>query len=87
MPAPQIVLNLLQRFFDFREQYRSGHYNEAQLRCEFLDPFFAALGWDMTNAQNYAPQYCEVIQEVSLTIEGQAKAPDYEFRIGPINYD
>ena len=82
MPAPQIVLDLVQRFNDCREQYRTGNYNEAQLRREFLDPFFAALGWDMTNAQNFAPQYREVIQEASLTIEGQAEAPDYEFRIG-----
>ena len=81
MPAPQIILDLVQRFHDSREQYRSGRYNEAQLRREFLDPFFSALGWDMTNAQNNAPQYREVIQEDTLEIEGQAKAPDYAFGI------
>jgi hypothetical protein len=82
MPAPQIILDLVQRFSDSRDEYRSGHYNEAQLRREFLDPFFTALGWDLTNQQGYAPQYREVIQEASLNIEGQSKAPDYEFRIG-----
>jgi len=41
MPAPQIVLNLVQRFSDSRDQYRSGYYNEAQLPYEFFDPFFA----------------------------------------------
>ncbi len=82
MPAPQIILDLVQRFEDSRAEYRSGRYNEAQLRREFLDPFFAALGWDMTNSQNFAPQYREVIQEASLTIEGQSKAPDYAFRVG-----
>jgi len=82
MPAPQIILDLVQRFSDSRDQYRSGHYNEAQLRREFLDPLLTALGWDLTNQQGYAPQYREVIQEASLNIEGQAKAPDYEFRIG-----
>jgi hypothetical protein len=82
MPAPQIILDLVQRFSDSRDEYRSGHYNEAQLRREFLDPFFTALGWDLTNQQGYAPQYREVIQEASLTIEGQTKAPDYAFRIG-----
>ena len=81
MPAPQIILDLVQRFHDSREQYRSGRYNEAQLRREFLDPFFAALGWDMTNAQNNAPQYREVVQEDTVEIEGQAKAPDYAFGI------
>jgi hypothetical protein len=82
MPAPQIILDLVQRFSDSRDEYRSGHYNEAQLRREFLDPFFTALGWDLTNQQGYAPKYREVIQEASLSIEGQSKAPDYEFRIG-----
>ena len=62
MPASQIILDLVQRFHDSREQYHSGRYNEAQLRREFLYPFFAALGWYMTNVQNNAPQYREVIQ-------------------------
>jgi len=32
-----------------RETYRGGQYNEAQLREEFLNPFFEALGWDVYN--------------------------------------
>jgi hypothetical protein len=51
-PPPQ-VLELIQRFDRNREAYKSPHYNEAQLRREFLDPFFKALGWDIDNEQGY----------------------------------
>jgi len=82
MPAPVVIQDLVNRFRDSRELYRSGHYNEAQLRLEFLNPFFEALGWDMNNRSNFAPQYREVIHEDSLEVEGSSKAPDYAFRIG-----
>ena len=82
MTAPAIIQDLVNRFRDSRELYRSGRYNEAQLRLEFLNPFFEALGWDMVNRSNFAPQYREVIHEDSLEVEGSAKAPDYAFRIG-----
>ena len=82
MPAPAIIHDLVRRFEDSRELYRSGKYNEAQLRVEFLNPFFKALGWDVDNERNYAPQYREVIVEDSLQIEDSAKAPDYAFCLG-----
>ena len=79
MPAPAIIHDLVRRFEDSRELYQSGKYNEAQLRVEFLNPFFKALGWDVDNERNYAPQYREVIVEDSLQIEDSTKAPDYAF--------
>ena len=82
MTAPAIIHDLVQRFRDSRELYRSGRYNEAQLRQEFLNPLFETLGWDMFNRSNFAPQYREVIHEDSLEDEGSLKAPDYAFRIG-----
>src|SRR6266498_3466065 len=82
MTAPDIVKNLVERFEQHRESYRSGRYNETQLRREFLDPFFEALGWDILNKQNYAEMYKDVIHEDSLEIEGEKKAPDYAFRVG-----
>lgn len=82
MTAPAIIQNLVNRFRDSRELYRSGRYNEAQLRQEFLNPLFETLGWDMYNRSNFAPQYREVIHEDSLADEGSLKAPDYAFRIG-----
>jgi SAM-dependent methyltransferase len=81
MPAPDSVLKLCETFADHRDHYRSGNYNEAQLRKEFLDPFFAALGWDMDNAQGLAPQYRDVIHEDALRIGPHVKAPDCAFTL------
>jgi hypothetical protein len=82
MPAPDNIKDLVKRFEEHREAYRSGRYNETQLRREFLDPFFEALGWDIFNKQGYAETYKDVIHEDTLEIEGANKAPDYAFRIG-----
>src|SRR4030095_16254667 len=82
MPTPTIIPRLVERFDQQRQVYRLGRYNETQLRREFLDPLFEALGWDVINRQGYAEPYKEVIHEDSLEIEGENKAPDYAFRIG-----
>jgi hypothetical protein len=55
------ISNLVERFDRNIEAYRSPAYNEAQLRSEFVDPFFEALGWDVTNKAGYAEQYKDVI--------------------------
>ena len=49
MPVPQEIFGLVGRFENNREAYRSGTYNETQLRREFVDPFFTMLGWDVDN--------------------------------------
>ena len=82
MTAPAAVRELVERYDAHREAYRSDQYNEAQLREEFLNPFFAALGWDMFNEKGYADAYKEVIHEDALKIGGRTKAPDYCFRAG-----
>jgi hypothetical protein len=86
MPAPETIRELVQRFEYNKDTYRSLSYKEAQLRQEFLDPFFEALGWDVANKKGYAPQYREVIHEDSIHIQGSpnAKAPDYAFRLGGV---
>ena len=70
MTAPESIQRLVRRFEEQLESYRSNRYNEAQLRREFLDPFFEALGWDIFNKQGYAEAYKEVIHEDSLDVEG-----------------
>ena len=84
MPVPEIIRQLVQRFEYNKDAYRDPAYLEAQLRQEFLNPFFEALGWDVTNKKDYAVQYREVIHEDSIHIKGSpnAKAPDYAFRLG-----
>ena len=82
MPAPPAVLELVERFRSQYDSYKSPDDKEFALRKEFIDPFFAALGWDVENRQGYAEAYKEVVHEDSLRIGGAAKAPDYSFRIG-----
>jgi len=80
--ARKKVAKLIERFGRNLASYRDPSYNEAQLRKEFLDPFFEALGWDVYNKGGAAPQYKEVIDEATLRSGGTTKAPDYSFRFG-----
>ncbi len=82
MAAPAVVQELVERFQAQLESYRAGAYNETQLRREFLDPFFEALGWDVFNRKGYAEAYKEVIHEDAIRIGGRTKAPDYCLRAG-----
>ena len=79
---PAEIFELIKRFEDNKEAYRSGQYNETQLRREFIDPFFGILGWDVDNKQGYAEAYKDVIHEDAIKIGSAVKAPDYCFRIG-----
>jgi type I restriction-modification system DNA methylase subunit/predicted type IV restriction endonuclease len=82
MPLPSSIKELIARFDQNRESYSSSTYNETQLRQEFLNPFFEALGWDVSNKQSYAEAYKEVIHEDAVKIGTATKAPDYSFRVG-----
>lgn len=84
LAIPEIVLKLVKHFSEQLDLLRSQHYNEAQLRQEFLNPFFEALGWDVNNKKEYSLNYREVVHEDSIHIKGSpnAKAPDYAFRLG-----
>jgi predicted type IV restriction endonuclease len=82
MAAPDAVLELIERFERNREQYVNPAYNETQVRREFLDPLFTALGWDVDNTSGYAQQYKDVVHEDAIKVGLDARAPDYSFRIG-----
>jgi len=63
--------------------FLSGDYKEEQLRAEFLNPFFTALGWDVDNKQGLSETFKQVINEESIKacpelgreIAGSTKAP------------
>src|SRR4030042_7047811 len=82
MKAPQEIIDLVDRFEQNSEAYQSGKYNETQLRREFIDPFFKALGWDVENTSGHAEAYKDVIHEDAIKVGSATKAPDYSFRIG-----
>jgi type I restriction-modification system DNA methylase subunit len=77
-----IIHQLVQQFRENLAEYKSARYNEAQLRHEFLDKFFEALGWDVYNKAGYPLDTRDVMVEDSLEIEGHSKSPDYAFKIG-----
>jgi hypothetical protein len=73
---------LVEHFERHADTYRSAHYNEAQVRKEFIEPFFKCLGWDIDNERCYAEPYKDVVHEDSIKVGGALKAPDYCFRVG-----
>lgn len=82
MPTPDSVKRLVDNFATHLDHYTSSNYNETEVRREFLDPFWKALGWDIDNERGYADAYKDVIHEDAIKIGGFTKAPDYCFRIG-----
>ena len=80
--ARQKIKELVDRFRMNIDVYKKSTYNETQVRREFIDPFFEALGWDVRNKQGYAEQYKEVVHEDTIKVGRSTRAPDYSFRIG-----
>lgn len=79
--APAIIHKLVETFEQNLESYRSSK-NETELRRQFLDPFFTALGWDVANEKGYDEAGKEVTHEFSVDVAGQQKKADYAFRVG-----
>ena len=67
---------LVAKFEQGFSEFKSPGYLEAQLRDDFLSPFFAALGWDLQNNAGLIQPHREVVIE-SRTDSGRA---DYLFR-------
>ncbi|MGB7533567.1 MAG: type I restriction endonuclease [Halobacteriota archaeon] len=79
--APKIIREKVEQFETNLRAYKSTTYKEEQLKHEFLNVFFKALGWDVYNEKNAAPQHRDVIFEDSIKIGGGTKAPDYCFTL------
>lgn len=79
---PNEILRLVEQFDSNRAAYKSGQYNETQVRREFIDPFFTALDWDVENRTGARPSQREVVHEYTLRTSAGTKAPDYCFYTG-----
>lgn len=79
--AYQQIKQLVERFAEQIDSYKSVEYNETLTRRDFIDPFFKALGWDIDNSEGNAEAYREVIHEDKVKIGKATKAPDYSFRL------
>jgi hypothetical protein len=77
----EAVAALVSRFTAQLSTFKSAAYNETQVRREFIDPLFRALGWDIANAGGAPESLKDVVHEDSLRVSGTSRAPDYSFRI------
>ncbi len=74
----QDVQSLVRKFEQDKNHYLQKGYPEAQVRIDFLNPFFDALGWDIENKAHKPPHERDVIVELSPET---SLRPDYNFRI------
>lgn len=59
-----------------------GNYSEAQVRQEFINPFFfILLKWNIDNEQRFEGLSKDVVYEDAIKIGETTKAPDYPLRI------
>lgn len=74
---------LVEKYKSNRDFYRTSKFNETQVRNEFLDPLFEALGWDIRNISGKRTNEREVLLEESLKANAttHSKKPDYTFRL------
>lgn len=77
------IHDLVKKYEQSRDYYRTSRYNETQLRNEFLDPLFEILGWDIRNNSGKITSEREVLLEESLKANASthSKKPDYTFRL------
>lgn len=81
MAAPKLIEELIDKFDRDQEFYRSSQYNETELRTQFINPFFEALGWDVYHKEECRPDKRDVKEEDAIDVEGKTKNPDYSFRL------
>ncbi|KAA3595833.1 MAG: adenine methyltransferase [Calditrichaeota bacterium] len=77
------IKKLVEKYQANRNYYLSQKYNETQLRADFLDSFFALLGWDIKNEKGKSTNEREVLLEEPLKEDSftNTKKPDYTFRL------
>ena len=80
--SKQEIKELCNRFDYHKEDYLKKTYKEAEVRKDFIDYFFKALGWDVDNTQGFSPVFREVKVEETIDVGGKSKNPDYTFQIG-----
>lgn len=71
------IEELVERYKANQPEYECSEYLESQLRTDFIDEFFKALGWDITNKNKLSRLQREVLVEKGDT----TGRPDYSFRV------
>ena len=73
---------LARTFHSNQSHYLSAGYQEAEVRRDFIDKLFVALGWDVNHDSQRNPYEQEVKVERSVSASGQRRA-DYAFHVAP----
>lgn len=87
MPDRRVnIADLVANFRTHIKAYKSKETKEAEVRQQFIDPFWRALGWDVGDTRGVGPSESEVIIEKNVeTVDAgglRSRRPDYLFRLG-----
>ena len=63
------LLKRITQYSNNIQQYQRTEYNETQVRIDFVNPFFEALGWDVNNVSGLPQHLREVVHEASVMVE------------------
>lgn len=75
----QSVISLIEDFKSNEKHYLNSSYSEADVRNDFINKFFIALGWDVSHEQQKNPYAQEVRVEKPVLITKAQKKVDYTF--------
>ncbi len=77
------VQKLVADFKANESAYLEPAYSESQVRQDFIDKFFTALGWDVAHAVQKNPYEQEVKIENRVSMQGSQRRADYAFFLAP----
>ncbi len=76
------VAAIVREFEEHRGEFLASNYQESEVRTDFIDKFFTALGWDVAHREQTNPREREVKIEKSDTA-GSTRRVDYAFYLKP----
>lgn len=77
------VSRLADTFAAYYDKHHESGYNETAVRNDFLNKFFAALGWDVNHDTQTNPYEQEVKVEKNVNVAARVKKADYAFYLAP----
>jgi len=81
--ALEIIATLVKDFKASEVHHLSPAYSEAQVRKDYIDNFWTALGWDVNHVAQRNPYEQEVKVELSQRHGNYNKHADYAFSLAP----
>src|SRR2546423_1299887 len=78
-PAYERVCKLVSDFKQHEAHYLSAKYQEQDVRRDFIDKFWDALGWNVYREQQTNPYEQELKVERDVRVQGRLKKADYAF--------